>query len=160
MKQKIRYNNYSKIVTGGILLLFIAGIFYLAGNVEKLILFCIIPGMTTIAGLYFCPTYIEADDSCITLHRLFSSPKVFPYDAIDTIDACYPSAWGLRLCASGGYFGYWGYFQDAVIGYYFGYYGNRNNCILLKMKDGKQLVLGCDDALKLVSYVNARRTEN
>lgn len=153
MKQKVKFSAYSLIVTAVVLVLFVVGIFTLLGNEEKLILFCIIMGMTTIAGLYFCPKSIEAAASGIMLHRLLSSPKEFSYNSIQEVDTCYPSAGGLRLCASGGFFGFWGYFSDIMIGSYFGYYGSRSNCILVKMKDGKQYVLGCDNAVAMADYI-------
>lgn len=155
MRQKIKFSVYSLLVTAVVLILFVVGIFSLHGNVEKLILFCIIMGITIIVGLYYCPKSIEANEYGIVLHRLLSSSKVFPYNAIDIVDICCLSMGGLRLCANGGFFGYWGYFHDVLIGSYFGYYGNRSNCILVKMKDCKQYVLGCDDAHELVSYINS-----
>ncbi len=158
MKQNIKFSTFSVVITAAVLILFIAGICFLLGNTEKLIIFCIILGTTTIAGLYYCPKSIEANESGVVLHRLISSPKVFPYSKIQTADICYPAPWGIRLCASGGFFGYWGYFHDAVIGSYFGYYGSRSHCILVKMKDGKQYVLGCDDASELDSFINSRLT--
>ncbi len=99
------------ILTALVLILFVVGVFSLTGNEEKLTIFCIIMGMTTIAGIYYCPKSIEANDSGITLHRLLSSPKVFHYNSIQTVDTFYPSVGGLRLCASGGYFRLLGLFQ-------------------------------------------------
>ncbi|MCI8999165.1 MAG: hypothetical protein HFJ95_09260 [Muribaculaceae bacterium] len=156
MKQKVKFSTYSLIITAVVLILCVVGIFSLLGNVDKLTLFCIIMGVTIIAGLYFCPKSIQANESSVTLHRLLSSPKVFNYDSIQSVDTCYPSAGGLRLCASGGFFGYWGYFSDIMIGAYFGYYGSRSNCFLIKMKDGKQYVLGCDNAVSMVDYIKSQ----
>ncbi len=156
MKQNIKFSIFSQILTASILLIFAIGILSLHGNSEKLTLFCIIVGSVTIAGLYFCPKSIEADRDGVVLHRLLSFSKVFPYDKIHMVETCYPSFGGVRLCACGGYFGYWGYFHDFVIGSYIGYYGSRSNCVLLKMKDGKQYVLGCDDAETLVAYINSK----
>ncbi len=156
MKQKVRFSAYSLIITAGVLILFVVGIFIVRDNVEKLILFCIIMGGVTMAGLYFCPRSIEATKSGIILHRLLSSPKVFPYDSIQAVDTCYPSSGGLRLCASGGYFGYWGYFSDIMIGQYIGYYGSRDSCIVVKLKDGKQYVLGCENAIEMANYIASR----
>lgn len=153
MKQKVKFSAYSLIVTAVVLILCVVGIFSLIGNAEKLTLFCIIIGGATIAGLYYCPKSIQANESSVTLHRLLSSPKVFNYNSIQAVDTCYPSAGGLRLCGSGGFFGYWGYFSDIMIGAYFGYYGSRSNCILLKMKEGKQYVLGCNNAAEMVAYI-------
>ncbi len=156
MKQKVKYSIYSQIVTALVLILFVVGILCLLDNRDKLIIFCVIMGITTLSGLYYCPKYVEANESGIALHRLVSSPKIFPYTAIQTVETCYPSAGGLRLCASGGFFGYWGYFHDVLIGAYFGYYGSRSNCILIKLKDGKQYVLGCDNPVAIVSYIESQ----
>lgn len=154
MKQKIKFSAYSLIITAVVLILCVVGIFSLICNVEKLTLFCIIMGCATFAGLYYCPISLRANESSVTLYRLISSPKVFNYSDIQTIDICYPSAGGLRLCGSGGFFGYWGYFNDIMIGSYFGYYGSRSNCILIKLKDGKQYVLGCENPSAMVDYIN------
>ena len=155
MKQRIKFSTFSLIITVGVLILFTVGIFSLRGNVEKLAVFCMILGTITLFGIYFCPKTIEANESGITLHRLLSPAKFFSYKTIQSVDNCYPSLGGLRLCASGGFFGYWGYFKDMVIGTYFGYYGSQSNCILVKLKDGKQYVLGCDDSSALISYINS-----
>ena len=86
MKQKVKFSLFSIILTAVILIIFVVGVFTLTGNEEKLTLFCIIMGMTTIAGLYFCPKSIEANELGITLHRLWSSPKVFLYSTIQSVD--------------------------------------------------------------------------
>lgn len=156
MKQKVKFSAYSLIVTAVVLILCVVGIFSLIGNAEKLTLFCIIIGGVTIVGLYYCPKSIQANESSVTLHRLLSSPKVFNYNSIQAVDTCYPSAGGLRLCGSGGFFGYWGYFSDIMIGTYFGYYGNRSNCFLIKMNNGRQYVLGCDNPVDMVDYIKSQ----
>lgn len=153
MKQKVKFSTYSLIVTATVMILCVVGILSLLGDGAKLTLFCIIMGTATIAGLYYCPKSIVANESGVTLHRLLSSLKGFSYKSIQDVDTCYPSAGGLRLCGSGGFFGYWGYFSDIMIGAYFGYYGSRRNCLLLKMKDGKQYVLGCNNAVEMVAYI-------
>jgi len=152
MKQKVKFSAYSLIVTAVVLILCVVGIFSLLGNVEKLTIFCIIIGGAIIAGLYYCSKSIQANESNVTLHRLLSSPKVFNYNSIQAVDTCYHSAGGLRLYGSGGFFGYWGYFSD-IMRTYFGYYGNRSCCLLLKMKDDKQYVLGCNNAVEKVAYI-------
>ncbi len=160
MKQKVKFSTYSLIITAVVLVLSVVGIFSLVGNVDKLTIFCIIMGLATIAGLYYCPISIEANASGVKLNRLLSGAKCFHYDEIETVDTCYPSAGGLRLCGSGGFFGYWGYFSDIMIGSYFGYYGSRNNCFMIKLKNGKQYVIGCDNAISIVDYINGKLPNN
>ena len=156
MKQKVKFSLSSILLTALILILFVEGTIMLLDNEVKLTLFCIIMGGVTIAGLYYCPISIEANEVGIKFHCLLSPPKTFRYDTIQSVDTCYPSIGGLRLCASGGYFGFWGYFRDFVIGTYIGYYGSRNNCIVVKLKSGKQYVLGCDNPVDMVDYIKSQ----
>ena len=156
MKQKVKFSHFAIIITVIVLALFILGIISLRDETERLILFCIIAGGVTLFGLYFCPASVVATSDCIKLNRLMSAPKTFKYSDIEKIDTCYPSAGGLRLCGSGGYFGFWGYFSDIMIGTYFGYYGSRSNCFLIKLQNGRQYVLGCNNPVKIVEYIGEK----
>ncbi len=103
-------------------------------------------------GLFYCPVSLETTDHTLIIHRVLKD-KVIPYSEIAAADYCYPSAGGLRLCGSGGFMGYWGYFHDIIIGNYFGYYGNQKNCILIKLNSGKQYVLGCEDREAILNII-------
>lgn len=153
MKNKVKFSIYSKIITVLVLILFAAGVIALLDNTRELPLFCIIMGGATITGLYFCPISIEADQSEIKLHRLLSHPKCFAYNDIQSVDTCYPSAGGLRLCGSGGFFGYWGYFRDIAIGQYFGYYADRSQCFYIKLKNKRQYVISCKNHVEMVEAI-------
>ena len=156
MKQKVKFSHLAIILTVIVLTLFIMGIISLRDDTDKLIPFCIIVVGVTLFGLYYCPTSVEATSDGVKLSRLMSTPKMFKYCDIEKIDTCYPSAGGLRLCGSGGYFGYWGWFSDIMIGTYFGYYGSRANCFMIKLKNGKQYVLGCDNPENIVDYIKTK----
>ena len=156
MKNKIRFSVVSTIITIFVLVVFVVGIIALIGNTDKLIVFCCILGAMIIAGLFYCPKSVEANGSGITLYRLLSLPKFIEYAEIQSVDTCYPSSVGFRLCASGGFFGYWGYFKDPLIGTYFGYYGSRDSCFLIKLKNGMQYIIGCENAVAMVEYINSQ----
>lgn len=156
MKEKVKFSALSLIITAAILILAIVGIVSLLGETSKLIMFCVIMALVVASGLYFCPTSVEVGPEDIILHRLASAPKRFAYSDIRSVATCYPSAGGLRLCGSGGFFGYWGYFSDIMIGTYFGYYGSRSHCILLKLKNGRQYILGCTSPASLLACLSSR----
>ena len=155
MKQKVKFSNYCLIMTAVIAAVFIAGIFSLLGDTHRLTMFCLIFGAVTAAGLYYCPVAVEADQSGIKIHRLLSGHKFFDYRSVQSVETFYPSAGGLRLCGSGGYFGYWGYFNDIMAGTYFGYYASRDNCFLVRLKNGKQYIIGCEDSHAMTEYVRS-----
>ena len=155
MRNRIKFSVYSLIITVIVLVLCVVGIFSLLDDASRLIMFCIIMGAATLSGLFYCPISVEADNSGIRLNRLLSRSKFFAYADIGSVDICYPSAAGIRLCGSGGFFGSWGYFNDIMIGTYFGYYGSRDNCFLIRMKNGRQYVVGCEDAVAMVGFIKS-----
>lgn len=159
MKNRVKFSVYSIIITAAVLILSAVGIVSLVGETDRLVVFCVILGAAIVSGLYYCPVFVEANQSGIVLHRLISRPRYFSYAEIASVDTCCPSAGGLRLCGSGGLFGYWGYFSDIMIGTYFGYYGSRSHCFLVKLKSGRQYVIGCTDPAAIVSYIEPRLTE-
>lgn len=156
MKNKVRFSAFCKGITVTVLALFVAGIVALRDEPGQLAFFCVLIIPTTLAALYFCPRTVEATSSGVTLRRLLGAPKVFTYDSVSEVDTCYPSLGGIRLCGSGGFFGYWGYFSDIMFGTYFGYYGSRDRCFLLKLKNGRQYVIGCEDPHAMVDYIRSQ----
>lgn len=58
-----------------------------------------------------------------------------------------------RICGSGGWFGYYGWFREPTIGKYFAYYGKASDCFLVRLKNGKNYVLGCEDKNEFVGYI-------
>lgn len=66
---------------------------------------------------------------------------------------------GFRLCGSGGFAGYYGWYHDSRIGRYFGYYGNRHECFLIQLKDGRQYVLGCENPTDMVTFLTEQITK-
>ena len=154
MKNEVKYSLYSKIITFAIIGLCIFVLCQVEGYSEKNLIAGSILIIAILVGLYYCPISVEADTNGIRVHRFLSRPKTFNYADIESVDTCYPSAGGIRLCGSAGLFGYWGYFSDIMIGTYFGYYGSRSYCFLLKLKSGRQYVIGCENPVEMVSYIN------
>ncbi len=91
MKNRVKFSNLSKFLTVAVVVIFIIGFF--AGLPDDgLIFYCIVVAGTLLSGLYYCPVSVEADKTGITLHRLMSKPKRFPYKDIKLVETCYPSA--------------------------------------------------------------------
>lgn len=154
MKSKVQLSLYCKIITCVAIVLLIVGVFSSWGVERKFVLGTIVLVCLVGAGLFYSPRSIEASDASLVIHRVLKS-KVIPYSDISSVDSCIPSAGGLRLCGSGGFMGYWGYFSDIIIGSYFGYYGDMDQCILVKLKNGKQYVISCCDSHKMIEAIEA-----
>lgn len=156
MKNKVKFSVISLVTTAIVIALPIVGIISLRHDADRAVILALIFGVAIVFGLYYCPVSVEADQSGIKLHRLLAKPREFAYGDIQSVETCIPSIGGVRLCGSGGCFGYWGYFSDFNIGTYFGYYGSRNHCFLVKLKNGRNYVLGCDDPAAMINYISPR----
>ena len=153
MKSKVKLSAFCTIVTAAVIVSFLAGIVITWGKgIEFYLLPVAFVGMI-LSGLYYYPTEIEATSDAVVIKCVLRA-KTIPCSAISSVSRCWPSAGGLRLLGSGGFMGYWGYFNDIVIGTYFGYYGNRDQCILLKLKSGKQYVISCLEPDAMVTEIN------
>lgn len=155
MKSKVHFSLLSKcltILTLGLLI----GCMFASKDAKTLLILTSVLILLMVTGLYYCPCEICADDKALCVRRVLSGNKVFPYDEISSIDLCYPSLGGLRLCGSGGFMGYWGYFHDIAIGTFFGYYGDRDQCFVVRLKNGRQYVLSCPDQAAMISYVEKK----
>ena len=154
MKSKVKLSFFCSIITIVVIIALVIGIFveWTDEKEEAIILIFILLGLL-IVSMYYYPTFIETTDKNLIIHRPFKN-KILPYTSIKSVERCMPSIGGLRLCGSGGFFGYWGYFTDIVIGNYFGYYGNRKQCILVKLTDGKQYVISCEHPDEIIYTVS------
>lgn len=65
---------------------------------------------------------------------------------IAEVKLCQPTMGAIRICGSGGFFGWYGWFREGDIGKYFAYYGKSSDCFLVTLKDGRKYMLGCTDA--------------
>ncbi len=155
MKNRVKFSKLTKILTAGVLIIFLVGFFTNLPE-KELVFYSIIVGGAVLSGLYYCPISVEADDSQIVLNRLMSKSKKFLYDDIVRIETCYPSAGGIRLCGSGGFFGYWGHFHDIMYGNYFGYYGSRDCCFFMELTDGRKYIIGCENQVEFVDFVKSQ----
>lgn len=155
MKSKVHFSYFCVIITVVVLAAFIACIITSWDDPKKCLLASVITLIAIITGLYYCPVSVTADSDKVSISRLLSGDKTFSYADIESVDTCYPSAGGLRLCGSGGFFGYWGYFSDIIIGQYFGYYADRSQCFYLKLKNKRQYVISCRDHTAIVRAIQS-----
>lgn len=153
MKSKVKLSPYCTIISAVVLVTIIALMVITWGKGDEFYIPSAVFIGLIMSGLYFCPTDIVATSDSVVIKRVLRS-KTIPCSTISSAARCWPSAGGLRLLGSGGFMGYWGYFNDIIIGTYFGYYGNRNQCIQLKFKDGKQYVISCLDPDAMVTEIN------
>ena len=154
MKSKVKFSKLSTILTIVSLAVLAVAIYSSYGRDDKFIVLVVITVGLLLAGMFYCPVSVEATSDRLIIHRMLK-PKSFTYGSISSVDRCYPSGGGIRMCGSGGFMGYWGWFSDIIIGTYFGYYGDHDNCILIRLKNGRQYVTSCVDPDEMIESINA-----
>lgn len=108
-----------------------------------------------VSGLIFGPAYIKADSDYIVLGSLLRSKKIQMRD-VENVELFQPTMGAIRICASGGFWGYWGIFRESDIGQYYGFYGKASDCFIVRLKNGKKYVLGCKQPDKMVDYIKSQ----
>lgn len=157
MKRSVSLSSYS-IIISCIGLLILAGLCvyeYLHGfQWQTYILGAVILLLFTSALIYM-PVSISADDRTLSVNRPLCH-KSLPLAEIKSIKLCQPTMGARRICGSGGWFGYWGWFSERDLGKYFAYYGKASDCFLVTMKNGRKYMLGCKAPETIVDFVNQR----
>lgn len=157
MEIKVVYSTYCKIITVAVILLFVGLIIWTDKDVDtSWILWGTLVGLI-ISGLFYAPLSIAISSDCLIIHRLLRN-KIIPLRNILKAEYCIPSVnsagGNIKMCGSGGFMGYWGYFRDNSIGTYFAYYGKRSQCVLIRLNSGKQYIVSCADPTLIVNSVN------
>lgn len=101
------------------------------------------------------PQYIELTNDALVLHCA-SGNKVFRYEDITEVGKWQgkPSRL-LRQWGSGGFGGYIGWFSGGGLGSHFEYVGQYQDAFYLKLRKGKPYMLSCDEAERVVEYIQS-----
>lgn len=154
MVSKVKLSKYSLVITIVIFLILITSIVFIDDNKTWYIVFS-----ATVILLFFSfrfgPIKIIANDDHVTIKCVIRSHTIKMAD-IEGVELFYPTIGSLRICGSGGFMGYWGYFRDGVIGGYAAYYGKPSECFLVRMKNGDKYVLGCENPDEMVTFINSK----
>jgi len=143
-----------KIVTTGVVIGYIALIVY--------VLWGLAPVLKDVIGLVFgtiilgciaglAPKSIILDNGGLTVKRVIGC-KRFGYDDISDIGLSY-TPMALRVCGSGGFCGYIGWFKSPGFGVYFSYMADKSEAFYICLKNGRKYMLSCgnpDDVIEKV----------
>ncbi|MDE6022537.1 MAG: PH domain-containing protein [Muribaculaceae bacterium] len=105
-------------------------------------------------SLFFTPLSISVEDGCLNVNMALRVKSISLID-IKNVSICPPTMAEKRIFGSGGWFGYWGWFSEPSIGKYMAYYGKASDCFLVRMNNGKQYMLSCNDPLGMMEYINS-----
>lgn len=159
MKQKVTISTYSFIVTIiGIAMLVVMMIFELKRSHEITAYFVAFALVSLcFMALFYSPMYISVGNGNLNIHRSLRI-KSIPITDIKSVELCAPTMSEMRICGSGGWFGYWGRFSEPSIGKYFAYYGKASDCFLVRLKDDRQYLLSCEKPAQMVEFLKDKIT--
>lgn len=160
MRKKVSYSTFSKILTVFVVVLFI-GIMWMEfhqGISHDGWIWVGIVGVLLICSCLYAPLGVEADEDYVVVRRLLRK-KVIPIADIVSVSYAPPTMGEKRLCASGGFMGYWGWFSERGTGNYFGYYGRSSETFLIILRNGRRYMIGCDDSHEMADFINAQLSE-
>lgn len=106
-----------------------------------------------LTALCYMPLSISVKNGELNINRPLKI-KSIPLSHITSAELYSPTMASRRICGSGGWFGYYGWFKEPSIGKYFAYYGKASDCFLITLKDGKKYVLGCEAPDEIVEFIN------
>lgn len=154
MRKRVNLSPWCVILTAvGLIVLFAAAYLAKESFVRGLVIGVII--VLCLTALFFMPLSISVKNNRLYIIRPLKI-KAVPLNQIASAELFSPTMAEKRICGSGGWFGYYGWFKEPSVGKYFAYYGKASDCFLLTLKDGKKYVLGCENPKDIVEYINVR----
>ncbi|MDE7160506.1 MAG: PH domain-containing protein [Muribaculaceae bacterium] len=157
MKSYIKYSIFAIVLTVAIPLALYIGCLTSIHEKPVFITLLILLLALLIPALFYGAGWIQATPEYVIMGSPLRKRRI-PVSEIESITPFQPTMGAIRLCASGGFLGYWGLFREGDIGRYYGYYGRASDCFLLRMKNGDKYVLGCKNPEAMIKYISAHLT--
>lgn len=158
MKKSVRLSTYCLVISAISSLILIYALFYAmnkpdnkwaVGSLGVLIV------LLFLSTLFYMPLSISVNDKSLNILRPLKI-KSIPLSEIADVKLCKPTMAAKRLCGSGGWFGWYGYFSEPDLGKYFAYYGKASDCFLVTLNNNKKYMLSCTDAPAVVEIIRER----
>lgn len=152
MRKKVKLSTWSTIMTLIGLIVLLAAFCFAKDSLAKYI---VVGALVVLCftALCYMPLSISVKNGVLNINQPLKI-KSIPLSLITSVELYSPTMASIRICGSGGWFGYYGWFKEPSIGKYFAYYGKASDCFLVTLKDGKKYVLGCEAPNETVEYIN------
>lgn len=154
MKSKVKLSTYCSVLTLIITVVLIGACVF---TYSEPIGFYLILSILLIIAVFSClyaPIGIYANENNIFVRSVLKKHTLLMQN-VESVELFQPTMGAIRLCASGGYMGYWGIFKEGDIGRYAAYYGKASDCFLVRMTNGDKYVLGCENPRAMVEYIKS-----
>lgn len=151
MKQRVRLSTFSITLSGIVMIILLCALYFSNSVVSISIISAIIIIWCALA-LYYMPLSVSVCDDELRVNCTIRTKRI-PLREISSIKRLPATMLGRRILGS--WFGDWGWCRDETLGKYFAYYGNEADCFSVRLNNGKQHVLGCDNPDAIVNYIKS-----
>lgn len=151
MKEKVSLDTLAKFMTTMVFVIIVTVAYFMLNDTMNNEIPVLAPEIvlglflaTVIISWGYHPVSYEITDDTLLIHRPFSALKISKEQIVnvESIDAA-KLRYGIRLFASGGFFGYFGLYSAKSIGRYYRYTGHSNNLVMIET-DKKRFVISPD----------------
>lgn len=156
MKQKVNYSTGAFILSVLTLAIMIGAGVYLLKWVNPVAAWIVLGVMVlmSVVSLFYSPISVEITDNDLLINFSMRTKRI-PLEDIASAVRFDPNAGlSVRICGSGGFMGWWGWFNNKKIGRYFAYFADPSRCILLRLKSHRRYVISCADPDALIGRLS------
>lgn len=156
MKKRVELSSYCIIISAIMIAVMCGVVVYAAKQPDNEVAVWILSAAflaLILSTLVFMPISVSVDKNFIKVARPLKTKKI-PLKEVSDVRLCSPTMGAIRMCGSGGCFGWYGWFKEKDLGKYFAYYGKASDCFLITLKDGRKYMLGCKDAHEMVEFLD------
>lgn len=158
MKKKVQLSSYCLIVSALSLAVLCGVLVYVlkqSGSAIAVWLLVLVLSFLLLSTLFYMPLSVELTDSSLKIKKILKTRSI-PLSEISEVRLCPPTMGAIRICGSGGLFGWYGWFREGDLGKYFAYYGKASDCFLVTLRDGRKYMLGCEDAPQMAEAIKKK----
>ena len=155
MRSKIAFSRFASILTAVLFVLLFVGCIASIHNKTSFVMILSVYVVLIVCALFYGAAYVEATPDKIILGSLLRRKTILMRD-VAGVELFQPTMGAIRIFASGGFMGYWGFFREGDLGRYYAFYGKSSDCFLVRLKNGDKYVLGCTNPESKVDYIKSQ----
>mgnify|MGYP001037176845 CR=1 FL=1 len=155
MRSKIAFSRFASILTAVLFVLLFVGCIASIHNKTSFVMILSVYVVLIVCALFYGTAYVEATPDKIILGSLLRRKTILMRD-VAGVELFQPTMGAIRIFASGGFMGYWGFFKEDDLGRYYAFYGKSSDCFLVRLKNGDKYVLGCTNPESMVDYIKSQ----
>lgn len=148
--RRVAWSNYVTVITVVCCLVFVIAACVADDMHIPIILFACI-GIVMLSALYYSPMSVTMDRRNITIRRMLTSKRIPMAEVVGV--RLFQRSLDVRICGSGGFFGYYGWFRNRDHGKYFAYIGKWKDTFLIELKSGRKYVVSCNQPEVIVKCI-------